>query len=134
MLTESQVGAHNRIRASLTVVKPNTDPGINAHKAFAAAENETSARHRSAWQSAVTALCLLWFCLNAIPASAHMDLHAWLSIVAAVVLAFSGVWSRPNQDRWLCKRIALPPETNPKATEKDNPLRRLSARSLKPTS
>jgi hypothetical protein len=131
MLTESQVGVHNRV-ASLTVVKPNT--GINAHKAFAAAENETSARHRSAWQSAVTALCLLWFCLNAIPASAHIDLHAWLSIVAAVVLAFSGVWSRPNQDRWLCKRIASPPETNPKATEKDNPLRRLSSRSLKPTS
>jgi hypothetical protein len=133
MLTESQVGSHKRVRASLTVVKPNAYPKVTAHEALDEAVNVTGARHRSAWQSAVTALCLLWFCLNAIPASAHMDLHAWLSIVAAVVLAFSGVWSRPNQDRWLCKRIALPPETNSKATDKDNPLRRLSSRSLKPT-
>ncbi len=129
MLTESQVGSHKRVRASLTVVKPNAYPKVTAHEALDEAENETGARHRSAWQSVVTALCLLWFCLNAIPASAHMDLHA-------VVLAFSGVWSRPNQDRWLCKRIALlPEETNPKATEDHSPrLRRLPSRSLKQTS
>ena len=136
MLTESQVGSNSRVRTSLTVVKPNAYPKITAHEAPAAAENETGARHRSAWQSAVTALCLLWFCLNAIPASAHMDLHAWLNIVAAVVLAFSGVWSGPNQGARLHKRIAsLREETNPKATRDDSPLRnRFPSRSLKPTS
>jgi hypothetical protein len=136
MRTESQVGSHKRVRASLTVVKPSAYPKINAHEALATAENETGGRHRPAWRTAVTALCLLWLCLNAIPASAHMDLHVWLNLIAAVVLAFSGVWSRPNQDRWLCKRIALlPEETNVKATEDNSPLRRrLPSRSLKPTS
>ena len=135
MLTESHVDSHKRVRPSLTIVKPNAYPKITAHEALAAAENETGARHRSAWQSTVTALCLLWFCLNAIPASAQMDLHAWLNIIAAVVLAYSGVWSGPNQGAWLHKRIgSLSEETNLKATENDSPLRsRFPSRSLKPT-
>jgi hypothetical protein len=117
-------------------VRPNAYPKTTAHYAFAAAENETGARHRSGWQSAVTALCLLWFCLNAIPVSGHMDLHVWLNIVAAVVLAYSGVWSGLNQRGWLHKQVAsLSEETNPKATEDDSPFRRrFPSRSLKPTS
>jgi hypothetical protein len=106
MLNRSQIGAHNRVRASMTVVRPNSLRKTTAYEALTVAENETGARNRSAWQSTVTALCLLWLCLNAIPASAHMDLHLWLNLIAAVVLAFSGVWSGPNQGGWLRKRIA----------------------------
>src|SRR5260370_18974521 len=88
MLTESQVGSHKRGRASLTVVKPKAYPKVTAHEARDEAENETGVRHRSAWQSAVTALCLLWLCLNAIPTSARLDLHACLHTTAALYLAF----------------------------------------------
>jgi hypothetical protein len=136
MLTRSQVGSHNRIRASMTVVRPNSLRKTTAYEVLTAAENETGARNRSTWQSAVTALCLLWLCLNAIPPSAHMDLHLWLNLIAAVVLAYSGVWSGPNQSAWLRKRIAsLREETNPNATGDDSPPRnRFPSRSLKPTS
>jgi hypothetical protein len=135
MLNRSQIGAHNRVRASMTVVRPNSLRKTTTYEALTAAENETGARNRSAWQSAVTALCLLWLCLNAIPASAHMDLHLWLNLIAAVVLAFSGVWSGPNQGGWLRKRIAsLPEQTNCNAMQDDSPLRnRFPSRSLKPT-
>jgi hypothetical protein len=47
MLTESHVGSQNRARASLTIVRPNAYPKTTAHYAFAAAENETGARHVS---------------------------------------------------------------------------------------
>jgi hypothetical protein len=136
MLTKSQVGSHNRIRASMTIVRPNSLRKTTAYEALTATENETGPRSRPVWQSTVTALCLLWFCLNAIPASAHMDLHVWLNVVAAVVLAYSGVWSGPNQSAWLRKRIAsLSEETNLNATQDDSPLRnRLPSRSLTPTS
>jgi hypothetical protein len=136
MLTESHVGSQSRARALLSIVRPTGYPKTTAREASAALENGTGACHRSAWQSAVTAMCLLWFCLNAIPASGHMDLHVWLNIVAAVVLAYSGVWSGLNQRGWLRKRIAsLSEEMNLKATENDSPLgSRLPSRSLKPTS
>jgi hypothetical protein len=139
MLTKSQAGGHNRIRGPRTAVRPNSLPKTTAYEALealAAAEYETGARRRSAWHSAVTALCLLWFCINAIPASAHVDLHVWLNLIAAVVLAFSGVWSGPNQSAWSPKQIAwLPEETNREVTRKGSPLRRrLPSRSLKPTS
>jgi hypothetical protein len=120
----------------MTVVRPNSLRKTTAYEVLTAAENETGARNRSTWQSAVTALCLLWLCLNAIPPSAHMDLHLWLNLIAAVVLAYSGVWSGPNQSAWLRKRIAsLREETNLNATQDDSPLRnRLPSRSLKPIS